>query len=344
MKILITGAGTPQGQALIRSVLHSSMEATTVAVDSDPWAAGLRWADVADWIPTAQDERFVRRFEEVLRVERPDAVLVGRPEEVMTMAAQRRRWEAIFDTQIIVSAQAVVEMTHDRWRTHQFLEELGVGRPASCLCGDEDRLLQRVGFPLSVKPRFGSHGGRMRKVTNYGELRAALLRRRHEELIIEEFVGNKEHEYVAGALVFGGQCQASIVMRRTVEGGLTRRASVGEFPRLETDIRALAASFRPFGPLEIQFRIDDEGIKIFEVNARFSEVSFLRALAGFNEVEMTLAHLFDNHPVTQPSITPITILRHWSETVVRHEERDDYIPVTDETGAVCTPLANLSLR
>lgn len=344
MKILITGAGNPLGQALIRAVLHSSLEVTTVAVDSDPWAAGLRWADVADWIPEADDERFLHRFEELLATESPDAVLIGSTEELPVIASQRRRWEAIYDTQFIVSAEAVVETTHDRWRTHQFLDDSGIGHPRCCLAGGEDQLLEEVGFPLVVKPRYGSGSHRVRKVNTYGELRAAMLRRRHQELIVQQYVGDSKEEYAAGALVFGGQCRATLVMRRLVDGGITRRASVGEFPKLEAQIRSIAESFRPFGPLEILFRLDDEGLKVFEVNARFSELTFLRSLAGFNEVEMALSHLFKELPVTQPKITSMTILRHWSETVVNHEEREDYIPVADDTGVVRTPLAKLSLR
>ncbi|RVP98380.1 carbamoyl phosphate synthase, partial [Sinorhizobium meliloti] len=35
------------------------------------------------------------------------------------------------------------------------------------------------------------------------------------------------------------------------------------------------------------------------------------------EVEMCIRHLLFDEPIEQPQITPVTILRHWSETVVR---------------------------
>ena len=344
MKVLITGAGAPMGQALIRAVLHSSLQTTIVAVDADPWAAGLRWADVADWVPGPDDDQFLRRFEELLATEHPDAVFVGRGDELPILARQRQRLEAIYDTRFLLSNEAVVETTHDRWKTHHFLVDHDIGHPRCCLAGDEDELLDEVGFPLVVKPRYGSHSQKMRRANNLGQLRAAMLRRRHHELIVQEYVGDAPEEYAAGALVFGGQCRATLVMRRLVDGEVTRRASVGEFPRLQATISSIAERLGPFGPVEIQFRLDDEGLKVFEINSRFSELTFLRSLAGFNEVEMTLAHLFRDHPVTQPTITPMTILRHWSETVVHHEDRDDYIPITDDNGTVRTPLAKLSLR
>ena len=44
-----------------------------------------------------------------------------------------------------------------------------------------------------------------------------------------------------------------------------------------------ALGFR--GPLNIQGRITEDGFKIFEMNARFTGITGLRAIMGFNEVE-----------------------------------------------------------
>jgi len=47
------------------------------------------------------------------------------------------------------------------------------------------------------------------------------------------------------------------------------------------------------GPLNIQGRLTDRGFKIFEMNARFTGITGLRALMGFNEVEACIKKWLD---------------------------------------------------
>jgi len=51
MKVLITGAGALLGQGIIRALRNSDLNATIIAVDPDPLAAGLYWADAAYLVP-----------------------------------------------------------------------------------------------------------------------------------------------------------------------------------------------------------------------------------------------------------------------------------------------------
>jgi carbamoyl-phosphate synthase large subunit len=57
---------------------------------------------------------------------------------------------------------------------------------------------------------------------NQEELRQALDL--NDEVIIQELVGRDDTEFTAGALVFDGECKASIVMRRELRDGNTYRA------------------------------------------------------------------------------------------------------------------------
>lgn len=319
MKILITGGSCVVGQALIRSALHADRDVAIVAVDDDPMAPGLQWADSFDIIASVDDDRYIDRLEQVLAVEQPDAVLIGTDAEVSVLARHRQRLEAIYDTRIVVSTHPVVDTARDKWETHRFLARHDIDAPRCCLPGDEDALCDMVGFPLIVKPRYGSGGRGVRRVDNYGQLRAALLRRGDDDLVIQEYVGTSDDEYTAGALVFNGVCRACIVMRRIQHDGITRRAFVESNPELHARMRQVAECFRAFGPIDIQFRLHDGDIKIFDVNPRFAEVTFLRNLVGFNEVELTLGHLFDDRPARQPLVEPVTLVRHWAETVMVSE-------------------------
>lgn len=315
MKVLVTGAGAVLGQGIIRSLRESSLSATVIAADPSPLSAGLYWTPHRHVIPMAKDPRFVAQVEALIDRERPDAVIPGTDVELHHFAEQRSRWEARYGTHVVVSSPEVVRIADDKYLTFRFLRDHGFPVPESCLAGEEARLVEQVGFPLIVKPRVGARSVGVVKVNDAGALARAIAE--GDNVVIQECVATDAAEYTAGALVFDGRCEASIVMRRDLRDGNTYRAYVAAYPELDAQVGRMAEALSPHGPVNFQFRVDESGqAKVFEINGRFSGTTPFRMRAGFNEVEMTLRRLVNGEPVRQPAIRPMTILRHFEETVV----------------------------
>jgi carbamoyl-phosphate synthase large subunit len=315
-KVLVTGAGLVLGQGIIRSLKWSSLEPVVICADPVDYSAGLFWGDRGYRTPFPSQDSYIERIEEILVAERPDALLLGSDIELPRMATERARLEKIYGTRVIVSSSRVVEIANDKYLTFKFLKDAGFDYPDSCLPGEEESLIARVGFPLVIKPRIGARSVGMSVVQDSGALAAALAGR--PDVVIQECVGTSDTEYTASALVFDGVCDASIVMRRELRDGNTYRAFAGQYPELNALVRRLGTALGSHGPANFQFRLDAEGrAKVFEINSRFSGTTPLRALVGFNEVEMCLRHVFYGEPVVQPKVEDAAICRYWSETVVR---------------------------
>lgn len=314
MKILVTGAGALLGQGILRSLLDSTLDPEIVAVDPSPLSAGLYWTPNRQLIPMAKSPDYLRKFEQLLDSERPDAVLVGTDVELEILATQRIEWEESFGTKIVVSSPEVVRIADDKYLTYRFLREHGFDAPESCLPSEANALAAMVGFPLIVKPRVGARSVGVVRVENHAQLDQALDGA--VGMVVQECVATEHDEYTAGVLCFGGECRASIVMRRDLRDGNTYRARVEEYPELNAQVVAIAEKLSPFGPANFQFRLADGRVKVFEINARFSGTTPLRMRAGFNEVELVLRHILFGEPITQPIVRTAMILRHWSETVV----------------------------
>ena len=317
---LVTGAGALLGQGIIRSLRLSQLKVRIVAVDPGPLSVGLYWADDAHLIPMAKDATYLDRLKELLVQEKPDVVLIGTDVELPIIAPVREELEHEFGTHIVVSNPNVIAIADDKWLTYQFLKENGFPYPASSLPGDEQTLIETVGFPLIVKPRVGARSVGVYQVHHRTELEKAL--ETVEDPVIQECVGDYENEYTAGVIGFNGKCPASIVMRRHLRDGNTYRAFVNDYPELNTVVKRLGESLRPYGTSNFQFSLDQAGmVKVFEINARFSGTTPFRALAGFNEVEMVVRHILFGEPVTEPIVEPMTILRYWDELAVRPNEQ-----------------------
>jgi carbamoyl-phosphate synthase large subunit len=315
VKVLVTGAGALVGQGIIRSLMESTLSPIIVAADASPLSAGLYWTRHRHLIPMASDPAYVQVFENILDHERPDAVIPGTDFELLLFADNRARWEERFRTHVIISNPKVVRIADDKYLTYCFFRDHGFAAPDSCLPGEESALIERVGFPLIVKPRIGARSVGVVKVQTEDELARALAT--GDGLVIQECVATEGSEYTAGTLTFEGRCDASIVMRRDLRDGNTFRAYIDAFPELNVEVRRMAEALGSYGPANFQFRVDAQGrAKVFEINSRFSGTTPLRMRAGFNEVEMVLRRVLRNEPIKQPCVQPMTILRHFTETVV----------------------------
>lgn len=318
MKILVTGAGALLGQGIIRAIRQSGLDAEIVAADPSPLAAGLYWADARYLLPMARDPAYLEALLAIVGRERPDVIIPGTDVELHIFARQRAHIESAHGVHVLISSPEVVAIADDKWLTAVFLKEKGLGHVPSCLPGDEAEFIRQVGFPLLVKPRVGARSVGVSVVRDTAELRAAIIAR--PDLVIQKYVGTDDTEFTAGTITFDGICRASIVMRRDLRDGNTYRAFALPYGELNEAVEAAANALGAHGPANFQFRLDGGVPRIFEINGRFSGTTGIRHHAGFNEVEMCLRHLLLDEPVIQPDIRPMTVLRHWSETVLQDHE------------------------
>lgn len=315
VRVLVTGAGALLGQGVIRSLLNARAASfEVIAADPSPLSAGLYWANERYLIPKAADPCFIRSVETVIAKTRPDLVIPGTDVELMALARERHRLEREYKTHVLVSAPEVIRIADDKYETFEFFQSHGFSPPDSCLPGAEASLVDRVGFPLVVKPRIGARSVGVRLVRNEVEL-AEAIRSTHAP-VIQECVGDDDGEYTAGVVYFDDDNCASIVMRRDLRDGNTYRGYVDAYPELNAQMVEFARALRPYGPANFQFRLRGGRASVFEINARFSGTTPFRMHAGFNEVQMCVDHVLHGQPVRQPLVSAMTVLRYFAEMAI----------------------------
>jgi carbamoyl-phosphate synthase large subunit len=318
MKIFVTGAGALLGQGIIKAIRRSALKAEIVAADPSPLSAALYWAETAHLLPMARDPSYLDGVLAIVEKERPDIVIPGTDIELPIFAKHKTQIERAFGAKVIISSPEVIAIANDKWLTSTFLAERGLGHVPSCLPGNESSLIAEVGFPLIVKPRVGARSIGFSVIRDMDQLQRAI--KTQPDIVIQKYVGTDQTEYTAGTITFDGVCRASIIMRRELRDGNTYRAFALPYSEMNEVVEAAASALKAHGPANFQFRLDDGVPRIFEINGRFSGTTGIRDYAGFNEVEMCVRHILSNQPIAQPDILPVTILRHWSETVLQNDE------------------------
>jgi carbamoyl-phosphate synthase large subunit len=319
--VLVTGAGALVGQGVLRSLRMAGCSHRIVTTDPDHRAAGHWLGDCAYTIPLASDPAFVARIEDIIAREAASVVLIGTDVELAPLARERCRLEATYDVRIVVSTPRVVKITDDKWLTARFLRDHGFPYARSAPTADRAavrRLVDAVGLPVFVKPRRGARSVGCSVVTSVAALEA--LSEREPDYVVQELLPDDEGEFTAGCLVCDGRCVSVVVLRRDLRDGNTYRAYSEGPNHFEPALGEIVERLGVEGPCNLQFRVQGGEPVVFEINARFSGTTPIRAIFGFNEVEALLAHLVDGRPIPAPALRRGVVLRAMSDVFV--ETRD----------------------
>jgi carbamoyl-phosphate synthase large subunit len=322
MKILVTGAGSLLGQGIIRTLKKIDINFHIIAVDINPYSAGLYWTNEKFIIPNAKSPSYLQSIKKLLFKTKPDFLFIGTDVELLCLAQNKKNLEEEFNTKIIVSNLDVIKIADDKFKTKVFLKENGFDYPETVDPDDQNslnNLIKTKGFPLIIKPRVGARSIQVKKVENKVDLYIEI--KKITSPIVQEYIGSDLNEYTASALCFENKCDALIILRRDLRDGNSYRTYFVENNFFENKVREWAEALNPFGPVNFQFRVNEKGNPVvFEINARFSGTTPLRAIMGFNEVEMCIRKIAYNQDIIQPKIKDYTIIRHWSETAIVSSE------------------------
>ena len=98
---------------------------------------------------------FIHELTLAVEREKPDAILIGSDVEPPVVAAHRAQLERDFDVQVVVSSPEMVGSPTTSTAPTSSWSSIG-STPLTCLAGEEDALLAKVGYPVVVKPRHGA--------------------------------------------------------------------------------------------------------------------------------------------------------------------------------------------
>ena len=101
IKVIVTGAGALLGQGMIRSLKQSSLKTHIVGLDPSPYSAGLYWSDSSHLIPFANDPNYIDYIINIIKLELPDAILVGTDVELHSFAKHRQMLEDEYGVHIL---------------------------------------------------------------------------------------------------------------------------------------------------------------------------------------------------------------------------------------------------
>lgn len=317
--VTVTGAGSLFGQGIIKCLRIGDMPARIHGLDYFKAAVGFNWCDDAGVLPDLLDAEVAEDtwFDALCRAvdaARSRVLFVGVDFELQAIAQRGEELRDRTGCCAVVSAPHVIATCKDKYRTAQWLREIGELAPDTFLPGvDLDRVEAAIGYPMIVKPRFGSRSRGLARVDD----RAALERSLGDcaQPVIQRYLPGDDNEYTCGVVVLDGRIDTVAVLRRQLKDGNTSSAVADPQPAIAALCRRVGDALTPYGPINIQLRLVDGEPIVFEINPRFSGTTIFRAHLGINEPVRVLRHALGMSLAPSPSLRRGRVQRYFDEIV-----------------------------
>lgn len=324
-RVLITGIGGNVGQGVLKALRAGCESYHIVGIDMEPLSAGFSLVDSYYQTPRTGDPGFQKVFEVIVHNEAVEAVYVCSPSELEFFSSHKEEFAGKLGVTVFVNPLSVVRIGSDKLKTVEFLRDAGFCFPEAVAASDAEgieRLIAKHGFPVIAKPRMGFSSRNIFLVDSREKIRAAATL--VPDLIVQRYLPDDQSEYTAATLSGTDQkVRALIVFRRDLIQGTTYRTELVKDPDFDCQVVRIVEALGAVGPCNLQFRIVDGRVYVFEINPRFSGTSGIRYLYGFNDCEMAFDLLHLKTEVRQPTLKKAVVLRYWNEICIPNAGFDD---------------------
>lgn len=349
LTVMVTGlGGGGNGEQIFKALRMANTNYTIIGGDMNVYSKGVDNVDQFYQLPGALETDYISCLTAVCRQHQVKALFPGSEPELLVISRNRQ----IFESQGIflpMNPAQVIEACMDKNHIMRFLQEKGFVVPRSWSIRRMDDLNVDI-YPLVLKPSLGSGGSSNVFIAQSKEelvYMAKYLLGLYDEFIIQEYIGKPDDEYTVGVLtdMADGYLINSIVVRRMICTNLSTRMRVpnrtqrsdlgpqlvissgysqgwiGPCPEVAETCERIALALGARGSINVQCRVYQGKVYIFEINPRFSGTTSLRAMVGYNEPDIVLrSKFFGEHPEPRFAYQSGVIMRGVNEVLLAATE------------------------
>ena len=260
------------------------------------------------------DELTFERVMDILELETPYGVIVSTGGQIPNNLAMRLDAEHV---NLLGTQAKYIDNAEDREKFSAMLNRIGVDQPEwSALTSMEDinEFIDRVGFPVLVRPSYVLSGAAMNVCSNADELErflklAANVSKKHP-VVVSRFLQHAK-EVEMDAVAKDGEIIAYAISEHIEYAGVHSGDATIQFPpqklyvetarRIKKISKQIAKELHISGPFNIQFLARENDIKVIECNLRASRsFPFVSKVLKINLIEMA-TRIMLGLPVEKPN-------------------------------------------
>ena len=256
------------------------------------------------------DELTFERVMDIIEMENPHGTVVSVGGQIPNNLALRL---ARAKVPILGTKAQDIDKAEDRNKFSSIVDTLGVDQPEwseLTTMDDVDKFIDKVGFPVLVRPSYVLSGAAMNVCYDSEQLRhflslASDVSKEHP-VVISKFMDRcKEIEF--DAVADCGEVLAYAISEHIEYAGVHSGDATIQFPpqklyvetvrRIKKIARQIAGALQISGPFKIQFLAKENQIKVIECNLRASRsFPFVSKVLKINFIELATKVMLEKHP------------------------------------------------
>jgi len=290
LRLLVTGVNGDFGQGFVKALRLSRAPAEIHGCDASGSGVGSTFVDSFAVVPPAgAGEVYVHRLDRLCSQLGIDAVIPGSPPEIDVLCRLSSPPALPSGVPVVCLDSKYRDVYDDKLLCYRFLE--GEVPLAPYADGEDEEavrlLIERHGLPVIVKRRRGQGGLSFHVVERMDQLAPAIAATPGP--VVQGFIDEEQGEYSVGLFAASGRETAIAFRRRLGRTGSSWSAETVEDAEVLRYAREIARASGLRGSANVQVRKSSKGVRLLEVNARFSSLAPVRAWAGFRDVEWSVA-------------------------------------------------------
>ncbi len=246
------------------------------------------------------DELTFERVMDIVELEQPKGVVVSTGGQIPNNLAMKLDAQRV---PILGTQAKYIDNAEDRDKFSAMLDRIGVDQPewsALTSMDDVNKFIQRVGFPVLVRPSYVLSGAAMNVCSNQDELErfltvAANVSQKHP-VVISKFMQNTK-EVEMDAVASNGEIVAYAISEHIEFAGVHSGDATIQYPaqklyvetvrRIKKISTQIARELCISGPFNIQYLAKENEIKVIECNLRASRsFPFVSKILKINLIEL----------------------------------------------------------
>ena len=306
IKLGVTAVGGGIGQSVLQSLNNPDLNIRLIGMDVRPMSLGLYWTDSAYLVPpVSEQDSFIKKLTDICIQEHLDILVPGLDLELSSLSLYQNHFLKL-GCKVVISSPEVIKLCRDKYLFYKFCKERNLPFVTTYKLKEAQVHINKLTFPIIVKPRYGSASVGVRLCYDTKEL---LNISPKEDLVVQTYLPPKEIHLDDKCKLKSGQIdqsnEISIQFFVSPSGKILGKfASVNRLkfgvpieiipdpnsPAIEAGLPIVSALISKGlrGPINLQGRLTPNGVYFFEANPRFTGITGLRALFGYREVEAAI--------------------------------------------------------
>jgi nucleoside-diphosphate-sugar epimerase/carbamoylphosphate synthase large subunit len=313
IRIAVTSVGSGIGQSIVQSCRLSHLPLFIVGFDINPFAFGAYDCDIQQTVPKVTSPEYIDKILTTCVEFGVSLLIPGLDSELLLISKNKKGFEDK-GIRVLVGDPAFIQLCRDKiyWS-----RELHSRTNAIIPCYDYDEIESfiatgKVTYPLIAKPKNGSASAGVRIINSERALRVL-----NDSFVIQPYIFPAEDDPYFYTLKNAVENEIFLqIAEVSVQYAISRDKHIlgkmASYNRLKDGVPIeivpiedqriwdTLESLFPYlyeqgmcGPINFQGRMTEKGPIFFEMNGRFTGITGLRSMMGFNEVEILIKNILE---------------------------------------------------